>query len=121
MSMSVHRARRLEEHRRSVKASSATRPSIYLLGVAHDGQNKYQQGTHKSTSHFFDCKFARSKGLFEQKESRVEEEQISFRLRLSSVSGFPRSCRNIRLPYDPYCLPPLQTGRAEFPHPAYPK
>ena len=52
--------------------------------------------------------------------SRVAEAAGSFRLRLTSVSGFPRSWLNIRLPCDRRRLRPLQTGRADFPHPAYP-
>ena len=45
---------------------------------------------------------------------------MSFRLRLTSVSGFPRSWLNIRWPCDTDRLRPLQTGRADFPHPAFP-
>ena len=45
---------------------------------------------------------------------------MSFRLRLTSVSGFPRSGLNIRWPCDTDRLRPRQTGRADFPHPAFP-
>ena len=45
---------------------------------------------------------------------------MSFRLRLTSVSGFPRSWLNIRWPCDTDRLRPRQTGRADFPHPAFP-
>mgnify|MGYP000930133542 CR=1 FL=1 len=51
-------------------------------------------------------------------ESRVEE-GCWFRLRLTSISGFPRLWRNIRLPCQ-HLLLPRQTGLADFPHPAFP-
>ena len=51
---------------------------------------------------------------------RVAEGSSSFRLRLTSVSGFPRAWLNIRWPCDHNRLRPLQTGRADFPHPASP-
>ena len=51
---------------------------------------------------------------------RVAEGPMSFRLRLTSVSGFPRSWLNIRWPCDTDRLRPRQTGRADFPHPAFP-
>ena len=44
----------------------------------------------------------------------------SFRLRLTSVSGFPRSWLNIRWPCSPRRLRPLQTVHADFPHTACP-
>ena len=44
-----------------------------------------------------------------------------FRLRLTSVSGFPRTWLNIRWPCSSNRLRPLQTGRADFPHPACPR
>ena len=50
--------------------------------------------------------------------SRVEE-GCWFRLRLTSISGFPRLWRNIRLPCQ-HLLLPRQTGLADFPHPAFP-
>jgi hypothetical protein len=53
-------------------------------------------------------------------EGRVAEGPSSFRLRLTSVSGFPRVWLNIRWPCDDDRLRPLQTGRADFPHPASP-
>jgi hypothetical protein len=46
---------------------------------------------------------------------------LSFRLRLTAVSGFPRLWLNIRRPCNHDRLPPLQTGRADFPHPACPR
>jgi hypothetical protein len=42
------------------------------------------------------------------------------RCRLSSVSGFPFRCLNIRIPYRYSRLAPPPTGRADFPHPAVP-
>ena len=52
---------------------------------------------------------------------RVGEGACAVRLRLTSVSGFPRLWRNIRRPYAQVRLPPRQTGRADFPHPACPE
>ncbi len=54
------------------------------------------------------------------RRGRVAEGPSSFRLRLTSVSGFPRVWLNIRWPCDHDRLRPLQTGRADFPHPASP-
>ena len=54
------------------------------------------------------------------RRGRVAEGSSSFRLRLTSVSGFPRAWLNIRWPCDDHRLRPLQTGRAGFPHPASP-
>jgi hypothetical protein len=53
--------------------------------------------------------------------SRVGEGSSVVRLRLTSVSGFPLLWRNIRLPCIETPLPPRQTGRAVFPHPAFPR
>jgi len=44
-----------------------------------------------------------------------------FRLRLTSVSGFPLRWLNIRMPCHPDFLPPLQTVLADFPHTACPR
>jgi hypothetical protein len=44
-----------------------------------------------------------------------------FRLRLTSVSGFPLRWLSIRMPCHHDLLPPLQTGLADFPHPACPR
>src|SRR5262249_50700332 len=44
--------------------------------------------------------------------SRVAEAAGSFRLRLTSMSGFPRSWLNVRWPCDHRHLRPLQTGLA---------
>ena len=54
------------------------------------------------------------------RRGRVAEGSMAFRLRLTSVSGFPRSWLNIRWPCDTDHLRPRRTGRADLPHPALP-
>src|ERR1700683_2597943 len=45
---------------------------------------------------------------------------MAVRLWYTSVSGFPRSWLTTHMPYASNPLSPRHTGRADFPHPAFP-